>query len=225
MIKRVVFDIETLAFPLDSFDEVQKEYLFKFADTEEKKEQTILNLSLYAPTAQIIAIGMYNPDTNSGRVFYQSDLKEEFTSDDGKIAFISGSEQEILKWFWDAIKHYDQFITFNGRGFDCPFVMLRSAILGIKPTKNLVPYRYDSSVHCDLLDQLTFYGTIKKFNLDFYCKAFGIKSPKSEGVTGHDLEKLFAQKEFRKIAEYCAGDVIAEAQLFKIWNEFLDIKD
>lgn len=223
--KRVVFDIETLAFPFEYFDEVQQEYLLKFADTEEKREQALLQLNLYAPTARIIAIGMFNPDTNQGKVFYQSDVKEEYTSDDGKIGFVSGDEREILVWFWDAIKHYDQFITFNGRTFDCPFVMLRSAILGVVPSRNLVPYRYDTKIHCDLLDQLSFYAAVKKFNLDFYCKAFGIKSPKSEGITGLDLGDLFRAGKYRDIANYCIGDVIATGELFNIWNKFLNIKD
>lgn len=223
--KRVVFDIETLAFPIEEFDEVQQDYLLKFADTEEKREQTLLQLNLYAPTARIIAIGMFNPDTNQGKVFYQSDVKEEYTSDDGKVGFVSGDEKEILEWFWTAIKHYDQFITFNGRTFDCPFVMLRSAILGVVPTRNLVPYRYDTKIHCDLLDQLSFYAAVKKFNLDFYCKTFGIKSPKSEGITGLDLGDLFRAGRYRDIANYCIGDVIATGELFNIWNKFLNIKD
>ncbi len=221
--KRVVFDIETLAFPFENFDEVQQEYLLKFADTEEKREQALLQLNLYAPTARIIAIGMFNPDTNQGKVFYQSDVKEEYTSEDGQVGFVSGDEKEILVWFWNAIKHYDQFITFNGRSFDCPFIMLRSAILGVVPSRNLVPYRYDTKIHCDLLDQLSFYSAVKKFNLDFYCKTFGIKSPKSEGITGLDLGPLYREGKFREIAEYCLGDVIATAHLFNRWNEFLNI--
>ena len=40
-------------------------------------------------------------------------------------------------------------------GFDCPFLMMRSAILGVKPTRNLMPNRYYMT-HIDLLDQLTF---------------------------------------------------------------------
>ena len=30
-------------------------------------------------------------------------------------------------------------------------------------------------------------GAARRFNLDFYCKAFGIESPKSHGVTGMDV--------------------------------------
>ncbi len=35
-------------------------------------------------------------------------------------------------------------------------------------------------------------GAARKFNLDFYCKAFGIESPKAHGVTGMDVTTLMA---------------------------------
>jgi DNA polymerase elongation subunit (family B) len=222
---RVVFDIETLGYPLETFDPEQQEYLLRFAKTDEERIDTIQKLSLHACTAQVIAIGMLNPETGSGKVFYQAPNKEKFTSDDKKIEFFSGDERFVLKSFWDDIQHFQQFITFNGRTFDGPFLMLRSAIVGIQPTKNLVPYRYSTEKHCDLLEQMTFYGAVRKFNLDFYCKAFGIKSPKSNGITGLELGKLWNEGKYREIAAYCAGDLIATAELFKRWNEFLNIKE
>lgn len=221
----VVFDIETLGYPFDTFDEAQQEYLMKFADTQEKRKAEIQKLSLSPLTSRIIAIAMINPDTTKGRVFFESDKKENYRSEDGNVEFISGDETAIIRNFWDDVKHYNQIITFNGRAFDNPFILLRSGILGIRPTRNLMPYRYDSKEHCDLLEQLSFYGAVRKYNLDFYCKAFGIKSPKSEGITGLDLGGLFNEKQFNKIAEYCLGDVKATAQLFLKWNEFMNIKD
>ena len=222
---RVIFDIETLGFPPDTFDQVQQDYLLKFADTEEKREAELQKLSLHALTAQIIAIGMVNPGTSAGKVFYQADRKEQSSSEDGKIEYRSGEEKDLLKWFWETIPRYQQFVTFNGRSFDCPFIMLRSGILGVKPTRNLMPYRYDPTKHCDLLEQLTFYGAVRKFNLDFYCKAFGIKSPKSEGITGLDLGPLYREGKYRLIADYCLGDVLATSELFKRWDEFMNVKD
>lgn len=225
IMRSVVFDIETLGFPFESFDETQQEYLMKFADTPEKRETELQKLSLSPLTARIIAIGMLNPESMEGRVYFQSDKNEKYKSDDGKVEFVSGDEPEIIRQFWDAVKHYDRIVTFNGRAFDNPFILLRSAILGIRPTRNIMPYRYESKEHCDLLEQLTFYGAARKYNLDFYCRAFGIKSPKSEGISGTDLSGLFDEKKFRRIAEYCIGDVFATAQLYLRWNEFLNIKD
>jgi|ERR1051326_1717957 DNA polymerase elongation subunit (family B) len=222
---RVVFDIETLAFPLETFDDAQQKYLLKAAENEEERKAEEQKLSLYALTAQIIAIGMLNPDTMSGKVFYQSNVKEQFFSDDKKIEYVSGDEASLLKNFWEAVKWYDRFITFNGRSFDCPFLTMRSAILSVPATRNLMPYRYESSKHCDLLEQMTFYGVTRRFNLDFYCKAFGIKSPKGDGLSGADLGPFFRDGKFRDIARYCLGDIVATAELFKRWEGFLKIED
>jgi 3'-5' exonuclease len=218
----VVFDIETLGFPVDSFDEKQIEYLLKFAETPEQKEAEMQKLALYPLTGRIITIAMLNPDTLGGKVFYFSDEHEPRMSDDGKVEFVPGDEPAILQHFWETIRRYDRFITFNGRTFDCPFILLRSAINGIRATRNLMPYRYGITEHCDLLEQLTFYGATRKFNLDFYCKAFGIRSPKSEGITGLDLAPLYEAGRFFDIARYCLGDVIATAALYQRWNESLN---
>ena len=134
----------------------------------------------------------------------------------------------MLTAFWDVAKHYDGIITFNGRGFDVPFIYLRSAILNVPVTrKDWLGYRYQIEPHCDLIEQLTFYGVsgregaARRFNLDFYCKAFGIESPKSHGVTGMDVGQMMADGRFRDIAEYCLRDVHATVLLYKIWKERL----
>jgi len=221
---RVVFDIETLGFPLESFDEAQQEYLMRFAKGDEERADAIAKLSLAPFTAQIVAIAMLNPDSNQGKVFYQHPEGTAWLSDDGLVEFAPGTEGELLAEFWKTVSRYGQFITFNGRSFDCPFLMLRSALLGVKVTRNLMPYRYSANEHCDLLDQLTFYGAFRKFNLDFYCKSFGIKSPKSEGITGLDIGPLFQEGRFREIAQYCLGDVRATAALFHRWQSLLSFE-
>jgi DNA polymerase III epsilon subunit-like protein len=219
----VVLDIETLGFPVESFDETQQKYLLKFAETDADRAEIIQKLNLYPTTAQIIAIGMLNPETNRAKILFQSDEKLDYYSDDELVHFKSGSEKELVEQFWLDIGHYDQFVTFNGRGFDCPFLMLRSAILQVPPTRNLMPYRYDASIHCDLLEQFTFYGALRKFNLDFYCKSFGIESPKAHGVTGLDMKQLTEEKRFREIAEYNLRDLYATAELFRRWEKFLSV--
>lgn len=137
-------------------------------------------------------------------------------------------ETELLTQFWDAAKKFDNVVTFNGRGFDVPFIYLRSAILNVPISKkNWLGYRYATEPHCDLAEQLTFYsvsgrdGAARRFNMDFYCKAFGIESPKSHGVTGMDVNNLMAEGKYREIAEYCLRDVRATVELYKIWKERL----
>lgn len=227
--KKLIFDIETVGYPFESFDDFQREYLMRFADLEEteekrkiKKDEVIRYLNLNALTAQIVTIGMHDVEREKGLILFQSDNSEEYKSEDEHFIFRSGNEKMIIETFWKTIEKYEQFVTFNGRGFDAPFLHLRSAILRIKPTKNLIPYRYDSKIHCDLLEQFTFYGLVRKYNLDFYCKAFGIESPKRGEVTGHNINEMFAEKKFKEIAEYCSKDLVATFELFKIFKDYLE---
>ena len=115
---RIVFDIETLAYPLEHFDQAQQEYLLKFAKTEEERVETIRRMSLNPFTARIIAVGMLNPDSNQGKVLYDAPKAESWFSSDGLIEFVPCAEREILEKFWETIQHYNQLITFNGRSFD-----------------------------------------------------------------------------------------------------------
>ncbi len=215
----IVVDIETVAFPWDNFDKVQQEYLLKFAEGEKEAQETIEKLSLYPLTARIVAIGMMNPDTGNGCVYYMSDETTETDIDGSRL--VPGNEVTCIEAFWKILTNFNQIVTFNGRGFDCPFLMLRSAILQLTPQRNLMPYRYDAKLHCDLLDQLTYYGSVRKFNLDSYCKSFGIQSPKTQNVMGNDVPRLFSEGKFKEIATYCLGDVKATTELFKIWRDKL----
>ncbi len=219
--QRMVIDIETLGFAFESFDPAQQDYLMKFANSDTERTEAIQRLSLYPATARIIVIGMMDPDTGHGRVHYHAPASEGHQDGDPNVQYVPGDESEMLTRFWRDVEGVDQIITFNGRGFDCPFLLLRSAMLGIKASRDLMPYRYDPSRHCDLLDQLTFYGATRRFSLDFYCKAFGIESPKSHGITGLDLRRLYDEGRYREIAEYNCGDLRATADLFSIWSMFL----
>ncbi len=221
---KVVFDIETIGIDFDALDIDSQEYLLKYADDDEKKEEVKSSLGLWAPTARVVAIGMLNPDTDKGVVYYQNGGKPAGDHEEDGVLFRSGSEEDIMNYFWDSIRAYRQFITFNGRTFDCPLLMLRSAMLGIRPSRDLMPYRYDTKIHVDLLDQLVFYGASnRRFSLDFYCKAFGIPSPKGE-MDGSKVGEFYKAGKYLDIAKYCYRDICATAKLYEKWDKFLNIK-
>ncbi len=218
---RIVFDIETVGTDFESLDPPTQEYFLKWAETEEEAARVRDSLSFYPLTAEIITIGMLNPDTGKGAVYFQTPGDMPLSFDEDGIQFQSGTEKELLEKFWGAVKMYDQFITFNGRVFDCPFILIRSALHKIKPSRELMPNRY-SGPHIDLLDQLSFYGTTKKrFSLDMWCRTFDIKSPKADGITGYEVKGLFRSKRYVDIARYCAGDLRATKELFLIWENFI----
>ena len=232
---KLVFDIETSALPLDRFDDVQKEYLFRDAERIADPEQRSARrceiqqmLSLWPLTAQIVCIAMMNAETERGQVLYVAEEAEGESDEKAPVKFIACmDEAELLGNFWDVAKRYETAITFNGRTFDVPFIYMRSALLNVAISrKDWLGYRYQFDTHCDLADQFTFYnggrdGATRRFNLDFYCKAFGIDSPKAKGITGMDINQLVAQKRFREIADYCLRDVRATVALYKIWRDRL----
>jgi hypothetical protein len=232
----LVFDIETTALPLEHFDEAQQEYLFREAAKlpdeaaqEAKRAELRQMMSLWPLTSQVVCIAMLNADSSKGQALFIADDFEESAQDAGTVEFVACvDEAELLTAFWDVARHYEQVVTFNGRGFDVPFLYLRSAQLNVPITrKDWLGYRFATEPHCDLAEQLTFYGVsgrdgaARRFNLDFYCKAFGIESPKSHGVTGMDVGRLVEEGRFREIAEYCLRDVEATVRLFQIWRERL----
>src|ERR1700729_1031669 len=232
----LVFDIETTALPLENFDDAQQEYLFREADKladatakDAKREEIPKFMSLWPFTSQVVCIAMLNPETLRGQTLFVAEDFEEVEEADAPVKFIPcADETELLAQFWDVAKKYDSVVTFNGRGFDVPFLYLRSALLNVPISrKNWLGYRYQVEPHCDLAEQLTFYGVsgregaARRFNLDFYCKAFGIESPKSHGVSGMDVNDLVAAGRYRDIAEYCLRDVRATVLLYQIWKERL----
>ena len=106
-------------------------------------------------------------------------------------------------------------MTFNGRNFDAPFLMLRSAIYKIRPPYNLMAgTKFSYPSHIDLIDELSYYsmssyGATRRFNFDFYSQSFGITSPKAQGVDGSKVPDFFASGKIEEISDYCMRDVRA----------------
>lgn len=226
----LVFDIETSGQNFSELDPISQEYMLKYAEDEEEEASIKDQLSFYPLTGSVVAIGMLNPETDQGMVLMQEKKGIEIPEllEEGITAW-SGSEKEMLEKFWELAKKYSRFITYNGRGFDVPFLMIRSAILGVTPSKNLLSNRYLSlqrkeALHIDLCDQLSFYGASrKKFTLHMWTKAFGIASPKEDGVDGEDVTRLFNEGKLEDIARYNVRDIKATAQLYDYWDKYLNL--
>lgn len=217
----IIFDIETVGRDFESLDAPTQEYLLRYAETENEKEELKERLSFYPVTAEIVTIGMLEPDSQKGFVFFQTTGNPLLPFEEDNILYETGSEKDIIQKFWNTIKRYKHFITFNGRSFDCPFIMIRSAVNKIKPTRDLMPNRY-SDTHVDLLDQLSFFGASRRrFSLDMWCRAFGITSPKADGITGYEVKDLYKAGKCLEIARYCVGDLRATRELLQVWENYI----
>lgn len=218
---RIIFDIETVGKDFESLDKTSQEYLLRWADTEDDIKEVKESLSFYPLTGEIVAIGMLNPDTMKGAVYFQTPADSLLPFEEEGINFHPGTEKDIIRKFWDVIKGYDYIITFNGRAFDCPFIMIRSAVHKLKPSRDLMPNRYNGA-HIDLLDQLTFFGASRRrFSLDMWCRTFGIKSPKSDGITGYEVKDVYMSGRYIDIAKYCIGDLRATKELLTYWDNYI----
>lgn len=231
----LIFDIETVSEDFNALDETTKDVLTKWikreSSTEAEYEKLLEDLKQglgFSPlTGEVVVIGMMNPETEKGEIYLQApgETINEFEEDG--FTFKPMSEKEMLRNFWEVAKSYDEFISFNGRGFDAPFLMVRSAVHKIKPTKDLMSNRYLNSQwsgakHIDLQDQLTFYGAVRrKGSLHLWSRAFGIPSPKAQGISGEDVGRLFRERKFLDIARYNVDDLKATKGLHDFWKDYL----
>lgn len=221
---RLVFDIETIGTDFETLDEQAREYLLKAARSDQERELVPEQLSFSPLTGSVVAIAMLNPDTGKGAVYYQSPGAEPSEREEDGITYATGSEAEILQKFWTTLAFYSQVVTFNGRAFDGPFLMVRSAVHKIRPSKNLVPYRYGDE-HIDLYDRLGFFGAVRRtMSLHMWCQALDIPSSKANGITGYQVPQLFADGRADDIARYCMDDVRATAALFDYWDKYINIR-
>jgi len=235
--RKIVFDIETVGEDFDSLDKTTKDSLTRWIekDADDKEEYSRLlddlkdGLGFSPLTGQIVAVGVLDVDSMKGGVYFQAPGKKAERFEEDGMIFESMTEEQIVRKFWDIAREYDVFITFNGRTFDVPFLMVRSAVHGTRPTKNLMAGRYlyqqhAQAIHVDLLDQLSFYGAIRrKGTLHLWSRAFGIKSPKSEGITGDDVALLYKKKKFTEIAKYNVGDLKATRDLYEKWETYFNL--
>ncbi len=232
----LIFDIETIGADFDELDETTQNSLTRWIRRESGDDKGKYNVMLkdlkeglgFSPlTGEIVAAGVYDTEREKGVVYYAVGDSIKGDTQENNFTFKPMTELGMLQSFWQGALHYNEFVSFNGRSFDVPFLMIRSAVHKIKPGVNLMTNRYLGSQpynvkHIDLMDQLSFYGAVRRRgNLHLYCQAFGIKSPKSKGITGDDVGRLYKEKEYEKIAKYNSWDLIATAELYKRWRDYI----
>ncbi len=248
----LTFDLETIPRDYNSFSESQQEYIVRYAKDEADEEQKKAQMALSPITAKLVVIGMQinevasSRNSNSGNenleiistskmAYILDESKNDGEIVEGKLATDDDckymNEKTMLEHFWKIFtsRKYRNvhLISFNGRNFDAPFIMLRSALLGIRPSRNLMQgTKFNYHLHTDLIDELCFfspssYGATKRFNFDFYAREFGLQSPKAEGIDGSKVKDFFLAGKVDEVAEYCMRDVTTTWNLYLLWRERL----
>lgn len=231
----LILDIETIGEDYEALDKATQESLTRWIKKESASEEEYkialedlkTGLGFSPLTGSVAAIGILDFYKDEGAVYFQAPGVRYEELKEGGISFKAMEEKEMLAKFWEVARKYQIFVTFNGRTFDMPFLFIRSAIHGVRPSKDLMRGRYlyqnnPDALHIDLLEQLTFYGaTRRKGSLHLWSRAFGIESPKAAGVTGDDVGPLFKKKKFLEIAKYNVGDLRATRALYEKWRTLL----
>lgn len=212
----VAFDIEVAGLEWEEVDEATRHYLLSRERDEEKRESVPHRLALVRGLGRVVAVGMWNLDKDQGAVLVHGSGNkwEDFDAFPGTKVW-RGNEREILSEFWRLATDWGTVITYNGRSYDGPVLMVRSAMLDVPPSRNLAPYRYSIEHHCDLMDLLNFQGAAREsFSLDYWCRRFGVESPKGK-MDGSMVANKARGGRYDEIAEYCLRDTRATADLFR----------
>lgn len=231
--KRLVFDIEFVGEDFDALDKLTQEDLTKgLPDPKidkigyEKGLAQIKNNLVFSPlTGKIIAIGVYDPDTQKGAVYYDTASSKADESEENSIKYVPMNEAEMLTKFWALAEITDEFISFFGRRADAPYMAVRSAVHSIRPSRDIISGRYNNSsmagvTHVDLAEALSFFGAATyRGSLHRWCRAFGIESPKGE-MGGAYVGQAYKDGKYLEIAKYNAADLIATAKLFHVWERY-----
>ncbi len=217
--KNVLFlDIETVASTdrYDTLDERMKVQWARKANYFRQRDQHQTDEDLFHERAGIyaefgkiivIAIGKLTENEVGERC-----LKTKY--------FTSHDERHLLQEFATAIEKMDattlRFCAHNGKEFDFPYLSRRMLVQGIPlPSPlNLSGKKSWDIPHLDTLEMWKF-GDYKHYtSLDLLATIFNIPTSKGE-LDGSMVNKVYYRdKDLKKIAEYCVGDVVAVAQLF-----------
>ncbi|MGM0533020.1 MAG: 3'-5' exonuclease [Campylobacterota bacterium] len=139
----------------------------------------------------------------------------------------SQKEEDIISHFFEFIeKDNPKLVSFNGRSFDMPMLLIRAmkydlSLHAFFDNNNPVLHktkwanyrqRYSEEFHTDVMDSLSQFGAARGLKLDTLCAMAGI--PGKYDVSGDQVMELFYEGKIDKINEYCQSDVLNTYWLF-----------
>lgn len=194
--KKLFFDIETIC-----ADDIHKEFFQAEYDKKLVHEQDFDEF--FSRSAL---------DGNFGRVFCIG-----YAINDGPLECVCDeSEAKTLEKFWEIAKDVDLFIGHNVLDFDLKFILKRSIINKIKPTKNLSFARYRSNPIYDTMREWDCWGQ-GMTSLDKLARALDLETSKGE-MNGAKVTEAYRNGEKDKICEYCKQDVRLTRQVYNKMN-------
>lgn len=137
-----------------------------------------------------------------------------------KVNKIEGeNEAAMINNFFAFIEKYEpKLVSFNGKNYDMPLLVLRALKYGIKAgiyldttsdKWNNYKTRFSENKHCDLFES---FGSFRGMNLDLLCALSDL--PGKYEICGEQVLQLYYKNEIEKIHEYCESDTLNTYMLF-----------
>lgn len=209
----LVFDIETVpAVDMRRVPPTIAQAVGKVAERNEWDHTKVMSLSPYFGQVVSLAVGDGEQDsrTQDVTVFV---VPPPGVKPAGLPAWIRPvSEVDLLRAFWALAGHAQVVVSYNGRGFDVPFIVARSLIHKVPVRCDLLSNRYALRPHLDLYHVLG--QTRGPASLDVVCWALGLASPKLD-MDGSMVATTYAKGDLDSIALYNAGDVRATTGVYQ----------
>ncbi len=211
----LVFDIETVpATDKRQLPTTVAEALGKYAERKEMDTQAAMGLSPFFGKVISLALGEGETHIDDQKVTVLLVPPPGQEDKDYPDWVRPMSEPDLLRAFWVLANAATTVVSFNGRGFDVPFLVTRSLVHEIPARVDLLGNRYALRPHLDLYQILTQgrYGGGPS-NLDTICWALDIKSPKGE-MDGSMVASAYEQGNAEDIATYNRADVTATTRVY-----------
>jgi len=195
---KIVIDIETIQVPKEEWAVLQGIELRNGNDEnpclgleESQIEKDYYKSSFDGTFSRIVCIGILK-------------FTEDMTFLDAK-ALYGENEKEILLEFWKQFseKPPQLIITYNGLGFDLPFIKKRSIIHQVKPAFDISLAKFRTSPVYDVMAVWANWEVRGFVKLDVLARALGVETKMGSGA---QVAEMWNDGKAQEIADYCLKD-------------------
>lgn len=147
-----------------------------------------------------------------GRIFCIS-----YAIDEEEPVCLAGAEKEMLEQFWIMAEDMDRFIGHNILEFDLRFILQRSMILGVKPSREISFRKYTNHPVFDTMHEWNKWTFNAYVSLDELAHAFDLETSK-KGIDGSQVHAFYKDGRHEEIKNYCNADVALTRKVYKKMN-------
>ena len=207
-----IFDCETIPdidLILQTFETNKEDELEIIKEAQEQYAQEKNTTFLPLPYHKVVTLSAVIAD-EFGRFIKVGDFGEG-----------EDKEESIIRHFFRFIEEKNpKLVSFNGRGFDMPMLLIRAMKYNLSfpawfdqnnPILNKTKWenyrqRFAEGFHLDLLDSMGSFGAVRNLKLDTLCTMAGI--PGKYDVSGDQVLDLYYAGKLDLNKEYCQSDVL-----------------